>query len=159
MKRVGVLVGREKTFPEAIINGINEKGRGEVVAEYIKLDGVRFDAPPQYDLASLLNDRITDTVIKPHLVEELVRYYVDRRVEFDRTAARGDEFFEIYRLSAIQRDLKVVGRFYYLDQVKRKPGYMKFVPPTVRRLQRNLAELPHTRAILPLLQEHFEAML
>jgi hypothetical protein len=30
----------------------------------------------------------------------------------------------------IQRDLKVVGRFYYLDIVKAKPAYMKFVPPT-----------------------------
>lgn len=59
MKRVGVLVGREKTFPEAIINGINEKGRGEVVAEYIKLDGVRDDEPPKYDLVI---DRISHEV-------------------------------------------------------------------------------------------------
>src|SRR5258705_6006938 len=48
MKRVGILVGREKTFPDAIINGINERGRGEVMAEYIKLGGVRHDSPPQY---------------------------------------------------------------------------------------------------------------
>jgi len=59
MKRVGVLVGREKTFPEAVIKRINEKGRGEVVAEYIKLDGVRYDAPPQYDLVI---DRISHEV-------------------------------------------------------------------------------------------------
>ena len=59
MNRVGVLVGREKTFPEAIIKGINEKGRGEVVAEYIKLDGIRYDAPPQYDLVI---DRISHEV-------------------------------------------------------------------------------------------------
>jgi len=115
-------------------------------------------APPQYDLASLLNDRVTDSVIKPHLEERLVRYYLDRKREFNAAAIQGDEFFEIYRLSAIQRDLKVVGRFYYLDQVKGKPGYMKFVPPTVRRLQRNLAQVPQTKTVLPLLQEHFEAM-
>ena len=59
MKRVGVLVGREKTFPEAIINGINERGGGNVVAEYIKLDGVRYDDPPQYDLVI---DRISHEV-------------------------------------------------------------------------------------------------
>jgi hypothetical protein len=50
MKRVGVLVGREKTFPEALISGINERGRGDVVAEYIKLGGIRYDDPPKYDL-------------------------------------------------------------------------------------------------------------
>jgi hypothetical protein len=59
MKRVGVLVGREKTFPEAIIKSINEKGNGEVVAEYIKLGGVLYDAPPKYDLVI---DRISHEV-------------------------------------------------------------------------------------------------
>ena len=59
MKRVGVLVGREKTFPEAIIKGINEQGNGEVVAEYIKLGGVLYDEPPKYDLVI---DRISHEV-------------------------------------------------------------------------------------------------
>jgi glutathione synthase/RimK-type ligase-like ATP-grasp enzyme len=59
MKRVGVLVGREKTFPEAIINRINERGGGDVVAEYVKLDGVRYDDPPRYDLVI---DRISHEV-------------------------------------------------------------------------------------------------
>jgi len=116
-------------------------------------------APPQYDLASLLNDRITDRVIKPQLEAQLVHYYFERKCELEKRQTNFDEFQDIYRLSAIQRDLKVVGRFYYLDIVKSKPGYMKFVPPTVRRLQRNLARVAQTQAILPLLSEHFEAML
>ena len=116
-------------------------------------------APTQYDLASLLNDRITDRVIKPQIEAQLVCYFFERKCELEKRRANFDEFRDIYRLSAIQRDLKVVGRFYYLDIVKGKPGYMKFVPPTVRRLQRNLARVAQTRAILPLLSEHFEAML
>ena len=59
MKRVGVLVGREKTFPEAIIKGINERSNGDVVAEYIKLGGILYDAPPKYDLVI---DRISHEV-------------------------------------------------------------------------------------------------
>ena len=35
MKKVGILVGREQTFPESIIKSINEKGAGKVVAEMI----------------------------------------------------------------------------------------------------------------------------
>ncbi len=116
-------------------------------------------APPQYDLASLLNDRVTDSVIRPDLEAQLVRYYFERKQELESRKARFDEFDEIYRLSAIQRDLKVVGRFYYLDIVKGKPGYMKFVPPTARRLKRNLAQTAQTQALLPLLLEQFEAML
>ena len=116
-------------------------------------------APAQYDLASLLNDRITDAVVQPHIEQLLVEYYREKFIELSGRDRSRQEFFEIYRLSAIQRDLKVVGRFYFLDLVKGKPGYMKFVPPTVRRLQRNLAQVAQTRSILPLLSEHFEAML
>ena len=59
MKRVGILVGREKTFPEALIHNINERGKDEVVAEYIKLGGLRHDDPPRYDLVI---DRISHEV-------------------------------------------------------------------------------------------------
>ena len=59
MKKVGILVGREKTFPEALIKNINERGQGEVTADYIKLGGIRHDAPPRYDLVI---DRISHEV-------------------------------------------------------------------------------------------------
>lgn len=115
-------------------------------------------APPQYDLASLLNDRITDSVITPHIEDELVSYYLRQRAGLENRAVDNDDFREIYLLSALQRDFKVVGRFYYLDLVKGKPGYRKFIPPTVRRLKRNLARLPQLEPILPILAEHYEEM-
>src|SRR3989449_2806812 len=59
MKRVGILVGREKTFPEALIKNINERGGASVAAEYITIGGVRHDAPPLYDLVV---DRISHEV-------------------------------------------------------------------------------------------------
>lgn len=72
MKRVGILVGREKTFPEALIAGINEKGRGEVVAEYITLGGIRHNDPPKYDLVI---DRISHEV--PYYRATLKRLALD----------------------------------------------------------------------------------
>jgi len=59
MKRVGILVGREKTFPDALIERINGRGKGEVVAEFVRLGGVRHDDPPRYDLVI---DRISHEV-------------------------------------------------------------------------------------------------
>ena len=59
MKQVGILVGREKTFPDALIERINDRGKGEIVAEFIKLGGIRHDAPPRYDLVI---DRISHEV-------------------------------------------------------------------------------------------------
>ncbi len=108
-------------------------------------------APAQYDLASLLNDRITDTVITARLEECLLQYYMEQRAARTGTALSADAFREIYLLSAIQRDLKVVGRFCYLDVAKGKPGYKKFIPGTLRRLKRNLARVAETEKIIPIL--------
>ena len=59
MKKVGILVGREQTFPESIINSINERGQGEIVAEMMIVGGIRLDEPKRYDL---IIDRISHEV-------------------------------------------------------------------------------------------------
>ena len=52
-------MGREKTFPQALIERINERGAGEVTAEYLKLGGVRLDEARRYDI---IIDRISHEV-------------------------------------------------------------------------------------------------
>ena len=59
MKRVGILVGREKTFPQALIERINEQGGGEVAAEFVKIGGVRLEEGRRYDI---IVDRISHEV-------------------------------------------------------------------------------------------------
>jgi hypothetical protein len=59
MKRVGILVGREQTFPEALIRTINERGQGNVTAEMVTVGGVRLDEPRKYDV---IIDRISHEV-------------------------------------------------------------------------------------------------
>ncbi|HEY0322146.1 MAG TPA: hypothetical protein VGC66_14390 [Pyrinomonadaceae bacterium] len=59
MKRVGILVGREQTFPEALIRTINERGQGNVTAELVKVGGVRLDEARKYDV---IIDRISHEV-------------------------------------------------------------------------------------------------
>jgi len=59
VKKVGILVGREKTFPASLIKSINERGAGDVVAEFVKIGGVRHDADKYYDL---IIDRISHEV-------------------------------------------------------------------------------------------------
>jgi hypothetical protein len=112
-------------------------------------------APSQYDLASLLNDRITDRIITPPLESILLDYYFERRAAEVGEPMSRDLFIEIYLLSAVQRDFKVVGRFYYLDMVKGKPGYTQFIPPTLRRLKRNLGRLPQLQQLIPVLTEYW----
>src|SRR5258707_3294680 len=59
MKRVGILVGREKSFPDALINSINARGAGNTVAEFLELGGIRHDEVPKYDL---IVDRISHEI-------------------------------------------------------------------------------------------------
>ena len=59
MTKVGLLVGRERTFPVSLIESINERGGGDVVAEMVKIGGVRHEGPIGYDL---IIDRISHEV-------------------------------------------------------------------------------------------------
>ncbi len=45
--KVGLLVGREWSFPPAFIEEVNRRDEG-VVAEFVKLGGTRMDEPIPY---------------------------------------------------------------------------------------------------------------
>ena len=56
--KIGLLVGREGTFPQALLNDINNRGVG-ITAEYLKLGGVRMAERCEYDV---ILDRISHEV-------------------------------------------------------------------------------------------------
>jgi hypothetical protein len=58
MLKIGVIVGREWSWPPAFIEEVNRRGEG-VVAEYAKLGGTRMDEPCPY---AVLVDRISHEV-------------------------------------------------------------------------------------------------
>jgi hypothetical protein len=58
MKRVGLFVGREWSFPPAFIKEINERDEG-VVAEYVRVGTAAFDEPCPWDV---IVDRISHEV-------------------------------------------------------------------------------------------------
>ncbi len=63
MLKIGILRGMENSFPEALIQRINEKAKKikqEVVGEYVAVGGVRMDAPCPY---AVILDRISQDVV------------------------------------------------------------------------------------------------
>jgi glutathione synthase/RimK-type ligase-like ATP-grasp enzyme len=56
--RVGLLVGRERSFPDALIAEVARRG-ADVEASYAEIDATRIDEPPPYDV---LVDRISHEV-------------------------------------------------------------------------------------------------
>ncbi len=55
-KKIGILRGREDNFPNALVEAINQKGKGEVVAELAIMGAGSLGEPPVYDL---IYDRIS----------------------------------------------------------------------------------------------------
>src|SRR3982751_2189441 len=72
MKRVGILAGREQTFPESIINSINERGKGEVTAEMVTIGGITLDEGLRYDI---IIDRISHEI--PYYRAALKRFALE----------------------------------------------------------------------------------
>lgn len=99
-------------------------------------------AAAPYDLATLLGDRDTPQVVRPNVEAMLLAYYRQRWAALSGEALDRGEFEEVYFLCALQKALKVVGRFYFLDIEKRKPGYLRYIPSTVRQIERILPRFP-----------------
>jgi hypothetical protein len=99
-------------------------------------------APGPYDLATLLGDRDTPQAVTPEVEASLLDYYRRRWEESGGPALPAGDLERIYFLCALQKALKVVGRFYYLDRVKQKPGYLRYIPATVRQIARILSRFP-----------------
>jgi len=89
MRRVGLLVGRERSFPEALIAEVNGRDAG-VVCEYADFDAPRADVAPPYDV---LVDRISHevTCYQPYL--KLALLYGTRVVNNPFWRIADDKFF------------------------------------------------------------------
>ena len=60
IKKVGLLCGREYSFPPAFIAKVNQLGKGVgVAAEFVKLGGTKMNEPAEY---SVIVDRISHEV-------------------------------------------------------------------------------------------------
>jgi aminoglycoside/choline kinase family phosphotransferase len=107
--------------------------------------------PRLYDVASLLTDRITPELVDPAMEQRLIAGYLCAR---SGTAPAADELetaLAEYRLMALQRALKVVGRFNYLAEIKGKTHYLTMIPAaaaTADRMLSALAAMPATTRLL-----------
>jgi hypothetical protein len=101
-------------------------------------------APALYDVASLLTDRTTPTRIPLAMRHRLIARFASRI----RASTLGDHDAQTaFDLCALQRVLKVIGRFNYLSEVKGKPRYAELLPaivPTARELCSNRPGLAAT---------------
>jgi aminoglycoside/choline kinase family phosphotransferase len=112
--------------------------------------------PPQYDLASLLRDSYID--LPEPVIDNLIAYYLQQREARTGERAQSEMFREYFDLVSIQRNLKAAGRFVYIDQVKKNPRFLQYVPPTLRKVKRNLEKHRRLAPLHALLAEYVEEL-
>jgi N-acetylmuramate 1-kinase len=112
-------------------------------------------APAPYDLATLLGDRDTPAVVHTESERCLLDYYRKGWAERGGPAWNPEHLWQVYAMCALQKAFKVVGRFHYLDRVKNKPGYLRYLPPTLRQIRRLLPEWPGGGEMREILGRHF----
>ncbi len=97
-------------------------------------------APDAYDLAALLTDRSTATLIgEPDETALLARFAAARA---EAGLPTDGDLAGRYRRCALHRALKVIGRFHFLECVRGKPGYLAYLPAVYAVGRRMLAQLP-----------------
>ena len=107
-----------------------------------------------YDLATLLGDRDTPQVVRPEIEAQLLDYYRHRWAAVSGNVLDQRAFEDVYFLCALQKALKVVGRFYFLDIEKGKPGYLRYIPSTVRQIERILPRFSEHAEMASVLRKH-----
>jgi aminoglycoside/choline kinase family phosphotransferase len=96
--------------------------------------------PDAYDLAALLTDRTTATLVGPALEEELLARFGAARAAAAMPV--GGDFPDRYRACALHRALKVIGRFWFLERVLGKPGYLAYLGGVYAVARRMLEAMP-----------------
>ncbi|MBI3784159.1 MAG: phosphotransferase [Deltaproteobacteria bacterium] len=111
-------------------------------------------AAAAYDLATLLGDRDTPQIVRPDIEARLLDYFIEGWRKRGAGPLDDDHFHDVYFLCALQKALKVVGRFFFLDIEKGKPGYLRFVPSTVRQILRILPRFSEYADMAALLRSY-----
>lgn len=93
--------------------------------------------PLTYDLASLLRDAYVkiDRKTERYLIEYYLSCLKKKGIKISK-----DNFYEIYRLTAIQRHMQALGAFANLSLNKNKTHFKKFIPRGLELLSNELDE-------------------
>ncbi len=97
-------------------------------------------APDAFDLAQLLTDRTTIQRVDGALADSLGRRFRDAMAAAGLPLAPG--FEDRYHRCVLQHALKVIGRFYYLEVVRGRPGYLAYLPAVYAVGRRAFDALP-----------------
>ncbi|MDZ4225090.1 MAG: aminoglycoside phosphotransferase, partial [bacterium] len=66
------------------------------------------------------------------------------------------KFWRAFHLQTVQRKLKDSGRFVFIDQVKKNPNFLPFIPLSMNYVKQALEQLPEYEKLYELLKKYFD---
>lgn len=112
--------------------------------------------PCVYDLASLLRDSYLE--LDEELVDDLIGYYIRKREEIEGIKFEKKRFRRLFDLMSIQRNMKAVGRFIYINAVKKRDTHLKYIPGTLGYIRKNLKRYTELNSLLMILAKYVEEL-
>jgi aminoglycoside/choline kinase family phosphotransferase len=110
----------------------------------------------QYDLVSLLRDSYVQ--IKDEIADQLIRYYLERRLDFKKAGGLPDvsmdQFRHIYEIQTIQRCFKACGSFSSFYNLRKDTRYLKYIHHTLQTVRRSLELFPEYREFYDVLDSY-----
>lgn len=105
----------------------------------------------QYDLVSLFKDSYVD--FPAYLEEAYLRSYFQEAQKFKYPITSYEQFFYTYNLQAIQRCLKACGSFASFKVLKNDDRYLKYLKPTLKRVQKIMLMFPEYQTFTDLVTQ------
>ncbi len=105
--------------------------------------------PRQYDLVALLRDSYVR--LERPFIEQMLARYLDAFERAGGVSLDRARFVQVFDLLTLQRKLKDAGRFEFIDRVKKNPGFLPYVEPSlgyVRSAFERVPEQAELRALL-----------
>ena len=100
--------------------------------------------PSHYDLVSLLRDAYV--TLPEEFIDDLVEYYLLQKEKENHVSINRLQFRYLFDLVSLQRNMKAAGRFIFIDQVKKNPKFLKYVPKALNDISTNLKKYPELKA-------------
>ncbi|MBI2067852.1 MAG: phosphotransferase [Deltaproteobacteria bacterium] len=106
--------------------------------------------PAVYDLVALLRDSYIS--LAEENVQRLLDYYLERSTS--PPSKNHLHFKKMFDWMTIQRKLKDVGRFIYIDRVKKNPNFLPFISPSLGYVRTALERQPELSSLFVLLKKY-----
>ena len=110
--------------------------------------------PHVYDLASLLRDSYQ--ALESDWVEDSIHYYWERMKTELGSIYTIEKFRRLFDFMSIQRNLKAIGRFVYIDKVKKNPRFLPYIQKTLSYVRSNLDRYKELKDLRRLLLPYLE---